>query len=169
MPDGERLRFVAPVTILATGGMGQLFAVTTNPAVTTGDGIAAAFRAGCRLLDMEFMQFHPTALYHEGSPKFLISEAVRGEGAVLRNAAGEQFMPKYHELGDLAPRDVVARAVFNEIRKDGRGYVELDFRRSPRALLALPGYRRGAARRGFDIIASACRGPAALHHERDRR
>ena len=113
LPGGERVRFVASVTILASGGLGQIFAVTTNPLVTTGDGLAAAFRAGCRLMDMEFVQFHPTALYHEGSPKFLISEAVRGEGAVLRNAAGERFMPNYHELGDLAPRDVVARGVFS--------------------------------------------------------
>ncbi len=131
LPDGERVRFVASVTILATGGLGQVYAVTTNPVVTTGDGMAAAWRAGCRLMDMEFIQFHPTALYHEGSPKFLISEAVRGEGAILRNAAGEHFMPRYHPLGDLAPRDVVARSVFSEMRRDGRDFVELDFSSIP--------------------------------------
>lgn len=166
LPDGERLRFVAPVSILATGGLGQLFAVTTNPAVTTGDGMAAAFRAGCRLLDMEFMQFHPTALYHEGSPKFLISEAVRGEGAILRNAAGEHFMPNYHELGDLAPRDIVARAVFNEIRKDNRGYVELDFSSIPleRFLSRFPGIVAELRRLGFDIYRERVPVAPAAHY-----
>lgn len=166
LPDGERLRFLAPVTILATGGLGQLYAVTTNPVVTTGDGMAAALRAGCRLMDMEFMQFHPTALYHEGSPKFLISEAVRGEGAVLRNAAGERFMPKYHELGDLAPRDIVARAVFNEIRKDGRGYVELDFSSIPleRFLSRFPGIVAELRRLGFDIYRERVPVAPAAHY-----
>lgn len=166
LPGGERVRFVASVTILASGGLGQIFAVTTNPLVTTGDGLAAAFRAGCRLMDMEFVQFHPTALYHEGSPKFLISEAVRGEGAVLRNAAGERFMPNYHELGDLAPRDVVARGVFSEMRSDGRDFVELDFSSIPleRFLSRFPGIVAELRRRGFDIYRERVPVAPAAHY-----
>ena len=166
LPDAERIRLVASVTILATGGLGQLYEVTTNPLVTTGDGMAAAWRAGCRLLDMEFVQFHPTALYHEGSPKFLISEAVRGEGAVLRNAAGERFMLDYHPDGDLAPRDVVARGVFAEMRKDGRGYVELDFSSIPleRFLSRFPGIVAELRRRGFDIYRERVPVAPAAHY-----
>ncbi len=164
--SGERLRFVASVTILASGGLGQMYAVTTNPLVTTGDGMAAAYRAGCRLMDMEFVQFHPTALYHGGSPKFLISEAVRGEGAVLRNAAGERFMPRYHKLGDLAPRDVVARGVFSEMRSDGRDFVELDFSSIPleRFLSRFPGIVAELRRRGFDIYSERIPVAPAAHY-----
>ncbi|MCD6361710.1 MAG: L-aspartate oxidase [Armatimonadetes bacterium] len=166
LADFERLRFVAPVTILATGGLGQVFSVTTNPAVTTGDGMAAAYRAGCRLRDMEFVQFHPTGLYHEGSPKFLISEAVRGEGAVLRNAAGERFMPDYHPEGDLAPRDVVARAVFDQMRRDGTDYVQLDFSPIPheRFLSRFPGIVARLAQLGFDIYAESIPVAPAAHY-----
>ncbi len=166
LPDGERMRFVAPVTILATGGLGQLYEVTTNPLVTTGDGMAAAWRAGCRLLDMEFVQFHPTALYHEGSPKFLISEAVRGEGAVLRNAVGEHFMPEYHPQSDLAPRDIVARAVLSEMRGDRRGYVELDFSSIPleRFLSRFPGIVAELRRQGFDIYRERVPVAPAAHY-----
>lgn len=166
LPDGERVRFVASVTILATGGLGQVYAVTTNPVVTTGDGMAAAWRAGCRLMDMEFIQFHPTALYDEGSPKFLISEAVRGEGAMLRNAAGEHFMPRYHPLGDLAPRDVVARGVFSEMRRDGRDFVELDFSSIPleRFLSRFPGIVAELRRRGFDIYSERVPVAPAAHY-----
>src|SRR6185436_11971326 len=103
------------------GGAGQLFRETTNPPVATGDGVAMALRAGAALLDMEFVQFHPTALAIAGAPRFLVSEAVRGEGAYLRNGAGERF------TNELAPRDQVARAIFRENR-DGRGPVTLDLR-----------------------------------------
>jgi len=166
LEDGRRIRFVASVTILASGGLGQIYAVTTNPLVTTGDGMAAAFRAGCRLMDMEFIQFHPTALYHEGSPKFLISEAVRGEGAVLRNAEGERFMPRYDEQGDLAPRDIVARAVFAEMRADGRDFVELDFSSIPleRFLSRFPGIVAELRRQGFDIYSEKVPIAPAAHY-----
>ncbi|NLO05077.1 MAG: L-aspartate oxidase [candidate division WS1 bacterium] len=164
--EEERVRFVSSAIILASGGLGQIYAVTTNPLVTTGDGMAAAWRAGCRLMDMEFIQFHPTALYHEGSPKFLISEAVRGEGAVLRNGAGDRFMPSHHPLGDLAPRDVVARAVFAEMRSDGRDFVELDFSSIPleRFLSRFPGIVGELRRRGFDIYSERIPVAPAAHY-----
>ncbi len=117
----------ASAVIAATGGAGQLYLNTTNPAVATGDGIAAAYRAGAELIDMEFVQFHPTALALSAAPRFLISEAVRGEGAFLRNVKGERFMLRFHELAELAPRDVVSRAIVREMEKTGADYVYLDF------------------------------------------
>src|SRR5258707_4918455 len=97
--------------LLATGGMGQLYRNTTNPEVATGDGVAMAYRAGAEVSDMEFIQFHPTALAVEGAPRFLLSEALRGEGALLHNTRGEGFMERYHPLKELAPRDVAARSM----------------------------------------------------------
>jgi L-aspartate oxidase len=111
---GEAHEVRAKSTLLATGGAGQVFSDTTNPAVATGDGIALAFHAGARVADLEFVQFHPTALNQAGAPRFLISEALRGEGARLVNAQGEPFMLRYHPDGDLAPRDVVARSIVRE-------------------------------------------------------
>ena len=105
----------AAAVLLATGGAGQLYRNTTNPAVATGDGVAMAFRAGAEISDMEFVQFHPTALYLKGAPRFLLSEALRGEGAYLRNIEMSRFMPKYHTMAELAPRDVVARAIVHEL------------------------------------------------------
>ena len=117
--------FEAGSVILATGGAGQLYRSTTNPEVATGDGAALAFRAGAELAGMEFYQFHPTALFIPGAPHFLISEAVRGEGGVLRNGAGEAFMARYHADADLAPRDVVSRAIVSEMARTG-GSIALD-------------------------------------------
>lgn len=117
--------------LLATGGLGCVFTETTNPDVATGDGVAAAYRAGAAISDIEFVQFHPTALHVEGAPRFLLSEALRGEGAVLRNAAGECFMANRHPLKDLAPRDVVARSIMAEIRRTGADHVFLDLTRRP--------------------------------------
>src|SRR5277367_5229620 len=104
----------ARAVLLASGGAGQVYSDTTNPAVATGDGIATAYRAGADISDMEFYQFHPTALSLPGVPRFLLSEALRGEGAYLRNSRGERFMERYHPLEELAPRDVVARAITRE-------------------------------------------------------
>jgi L-aspartate oxidase len=116
---GGVTRIAARAILLATGGTGMVFANTTNPDVATADGPAMAWRAGAELADMEFVQFHPTALYLPRTPRFLLSEAMRGEGAYLRNAAGERFMPRYHPLAELAPRDIVARAIHSEIHGAG--------------------------------------------------
>lgn len=128
LATGETQAIEAKNVVIATGGAGQLFSHTTNPDVATGDGIALAFEAGAELADLEFYQFHPTAFRLPGAPPFLISEAVRGEGAVLRNAAGETFMGRYHELAELAPRDVVARAIVSEMRASGSESAWLDCR-----------------------------------------
>jgi L-aspartate oxidase len=114
---GDKHRISARAVLLASGGAGQIYSDTTNPQVATGDGIAMAFRAGAELSDLEFFQFHPTALSIKGAPRFLLSEALRGEGALLLNSAHERFMPKYHEMAELAPRDVVARAITQELTK----------------------------------------------------
>jgi len=118
--------YMSNIIICATGGFGQLYANTTNPEVATGDGVCLAYRAGAALMDLEFIQFHPTVLYHQQNKTFLISEAVRGEGAILRNNLGKRFMPEYHELNELAPRDVVSRAIFEEMRKTNSTHVFLD-------------------------------------------
>ncbi|MFG1736338.1 L-aspartate oxidase [Paenibacillus sp. 843] len=126
MPDGKRVFVRGRATVMCAGGAGQLYRYTTNPEVATADGVAMAYRAGAEIRDMEFIQFHPTALSYPGAPRFLISEAVRGEGAVLRNIRGERFMPKYHDLLELAPRDIVARAIVSEMEATGSTFVYLD-------------------------------------------
>jgi L-aspartate oxidase len=126
---GEQQSLNASAVLLATGGMGQLYRNTTNPAVATGDGVAMAFHAGGEISDMEFIQFHPTALYLKNAPRFLLSEALRGDGAYLRNIEMDRFMHKYHPMGELAPRDVVARAILHELEvsrvKDPFVYLDL--------------------------------------------
>ena len=125
-PDGATTDVRARHTMVATGGAGQCFAVTTNPALSTGDGIAMALRAGVAVADVEFMQFHPTALHHPAMPRPLLSEALRGEGAVLRDRRGHAFMADEHPLGDLAPRDVVARAITRRLHEQGADHLWLD-------------------------------------------
>lgn len=124
--SGSLKLYLSNVIICATGGFGQIYSNTTNPEVATGDGVCLAYRAGAELMDLEFIQFHPTVLFHSQNKNFLISEAVRGEGAILRNIHGERFMPMYHPLGELAPRDVVSRCIFEEMRKTGSDHVLLD-------------------------------------------
>lgn len=120
------INIFAKAVILATGGAGQLYSRTTNPMISTGDGIAIAYRAGAQVIDMEFIQFHPTTLYSRGAPQFLLSEAMRGEGAVLKNIHGKRFMPEYHEMAELAARDTVTRAIVSEMVRTKAKHVYLD-------------------------------------------
>lgn len=130
-PDDSLVYYRAPVVVLATGGMGQIYRYTTNPDVATGDGVAMAYRAGASLANLEFYQFHPTVLSYPGAPRFLISEAVRGEGAILRNIHGDRFMLAKHEMAELAPRDVVSRAIVQEMEDTKATYVFLDITHHP--------------------------------------
>ena len=163
---GNKKVFWAKVVILASGGIGQLYKNTTNPDVATGDGIAMAYRAGAKVMDLEFVQFHPTALNLPGIPRFLISEAVRGEGALLRNGAGERFMPRYHQLSELAPRDIVARAIVNELKVAGDEKVYLDL--SPlgeeKAKQRFPNITRTCAHYGIDVANNMIPVSPAAHY-----
>jgi L-aspartate oxidase len=145
---GEHQHVGASAVLLATGGLGQLYRNTTNPGVATGDGVAMAFRAGAEVGDMEFIQFHPTALYLKKAPRFLLSEALRGEGAYLRNLEMVRFMPKYHELAELAPRDVVARAIIHEM--------EVSRAPDPLVYLDLTHLRAEHLKKRFPRIYSTC-------------
>ena len=136
LADGQLTLNLAMVTILATGGAGQIYARTTNPTVATGDGVAMAYRAGASIRDLEFMQFHPTGLAVGTSPIPLVTEALRGEGAFLRNAAGERFMEKYDPQGELAARDVVVRGMVAEMRREGTDHVFLDATHLDHGMLA---------------------------------
>lgn len=118
--------------ILATGGIGQIYPFTTNPAVACGDGLAIAYNAGAELCDMEFVQFHPTVLKHPSTPPLLITESIRGEGGILRNINGERFVTKYHEMGELAPRDVVSRIIMDEMERTNSDHVYLDITHLPK-------------------------------------
>ena len=152
-PDGRGVAVETPrPVVLATGGAGSLYRHTTNPSVATGEGVAIAFRAGALVTDMEFIQFHPTVFWREGAPRYLITEAVRGEGALLRNDTGERFMPKYHRDAELAPRDVVTRAIEEEIARSGHPTVYLDATAIPRDRLfaRFPSITRFLATYGLD-------------------
>jgi len=161
-----RETFEARSIVLATGGTGQLYRVSTNPEVATGDGVAVAYRAGAEIADMEFFQFHPTALRLPGVPVFLISEAVRGEGALLKEATGRRFMPEYDDRAELAPRDIVARAIHSELVSSGADRVYLDITHLPaeRVSARFPQIYRYCLEHGLDITKEPIPVSPAAHY-----
>ena len=164
--DGTLHELRAGAVMLATGGLGQIYRETTNPDVATGDGMAIAYEAGAVLSDMEFMQFHPTALAIQGAPRFLLSEALRGEGGVLRNIGLERFMKKYHEAQELAPRDVVARAIVSEMQQTNSTHVFLDMTKKSEEFLKkrFPRIYETCASYGLDLASDMAPVCPAAHY-----
>jgi L-aspartate oxidase len=162
---GERHQVEAERTLIATGGAGQVFRETTNPAIATADGIAMAFEAGARVADLEFVQFHPTVLNVEGAPRFLLSEALRGEGGRLVNEAGERFVTRYEPAGDLASRDLVARAIVREVQRTGApvyltmAHLDPDYVRG-----RFPTIARACQQAGFDLATDRIPVSPAVHY-----
>ena len=158
----------AAAVLLATGGLGHVYKETTNPSVATGDGVAMAYRAGAEISDMEFVQFHPTALYIKGAPRFLLSEALRGEGAILRNDQLTRFMPKYHADAELAPRDVVARAIAHELEvsrsKDPVVYLDLTHKNAERLQKRFPRIYETCLKYNVDISEDMIPVRPAVHY-----
>lgn len=162
--NGEEIMLFADHVFLTSGGASAVYARTTNPQTTVGDGVAIAYKAGCRVLDMEFIQFHPSGLYLKDSPQaFLISEAVRGERAHLLNKAGKRFMVPIHELAELAPRDIVARSIFKQMKQDGMPYVTLSLKHLDKAMILkrFPGIYAKCKEFGYDLTQEIPVAPAA--------